>query len=71
MSDQGTRSDRFDLARASHFVRAAGLQLTAIGPQRVAGYLGLGPRHHPLGRGAPFDFAPVERLLARREARIG
>lgn len=46
MSDRGTRSDGFDLARASDYVRAAGLQLTEIGAQPVAGYLDRGSRHH-------------------------
>jgi 1,4-dihydroxy-2-naphthoyl-CoA hydrolase len=45
MSDEGTRTEQFDLANASGFVRAAGLHVTEIGPQRVVGYLDLGPQY--------------------------
>ena len=35
-----------DLSQASAFMRASGLQLTEVGPERVVGYLDLGPEHH-------------------------
>jgi uncharacterized protein (TIGR00369 family) len=46
VSDEKAPTGLPDLTRASDFVRAAGLQLTEVGPRRVVGYLDLGPRHH-------------------------